>query len=86
MDMKGFVKAAKSGVVTVVFNKINDGGLRIMPCTLNPETSNHDIPEINSQREDSDHLVVWSMDRETWRSFRVNTVVDWYEGYPKDQT
>ena len=83
--INGFVDAAKQGVVTVVFDKINDGGRRVMPCTLNTELSNHNVPEILEQREkESEHLVVWCLDKEAWRSFRVDTLVEWYVG--QDQT
>ena len=82
MNMKGFVSKAKDGVVTVEFTKVNTGEKRIMPCTLNRELSHHNVPEILEQSEDNDHLVVWSLDKEAWRSFRVSTVTDWYEGYP----
>lgn len=81
-DINGFTAAAKKGVVTVEFNKIDTEELRVMPCTLNSELSNHNVPEILEQREESEHLVVWSMDKEAWRSFRVNTMIKWYEGYP----
>ena len=83
---KGFTKAAQAGVVTVEFTKIGTGELRVMPCTLNVELSGHNVPEILEQREDNDHLVVWCLDKEAWRSFRTETVIKWYEGYPKDQT
>lgn len=82
--INGFVDAAKQGVVTVVFDKINDGGRRVMPCTLNTELSNHNVPEILEQQETGDNLVVWSIDKQAWRSFRVNTLVEWYVG--QDQT
>lgn len=79
----GFIKAAQEGIVTVEFNKINNGGLRVMPCTLNVELSGHNVPEILEQREDSDHLVVWCLDKEGWRSFRSETLVKWYRGSPE---
>ncbi len=82
MDMKGFTKAAQAGIVTVEFTKIDTGELRVMPCTLNPELSGHNVPEILEQREESDHLVVWCLDKEGWRSFRTETVITWYEGSP----
>lgn len=75
----GFVDAAKKGVVTVEFTKIDSGELRVMPCTLNSEASNNNVPEVLEQKENSDHLVVWSMDKDAWRSFRVSTLVKWYE-------
>lgn len=80
--IKGFIDAAKKGVVTVEFNKIDTGELRVMPCTLNTELSNRNVQEVLEQREDNEHLVVWCIDKDAWRSFRVETVVRWYEGYP----
>lgn len=82
MNMDGFTKAALKGIVTVEFNKIDTGELRVMPCTLNRELSNHNVPEILEQKDDNDHLVVWSLDKDAWRSFRTSTVVRWYEGRP----
>lgn len=79
----GFLSAAKEGVVTVEFNKIDTGELRVMPCTLNTVLSNNNVPEIIEQQESNDHLVVWAMDKEAWRSFRVNTLVRWYQGEPQ---
>lgn len=79
--IKGFIEAAKKGVVTVEFTKIDTGELRVMPCTLNTEISNHNVPEILEQKESNDHLVVWCLDKADWRSFRVETVIKWYEGY-----
>jgi hypothetical protein len=84
-DMTGFTRAAREGVVTVVFKKIFDGEIRVMPCTLNVELSNHNVPEIMEQKETNDHLVVWCLDKEGWRSFRVDTVIEWYKGSPKEQ-
>ena len=81
---KGFIKAAQKGIVTVEFTKIDTGELRVMPCTLNRELSNHNVPEILEQKDENDHLVVWSMDKQAWRSFRVSTVKKWYEGYPNE--
>jgi len=82
MNMEGFTKAALEGIVTVEFNKIDTGELRVMPCTLNRELSNHNFPEILEQKDDNDHLVVWSLDKNDWRSFRSSTVVRWYKGRP----
>jgi hypothetical protein len=82
MNMNGFTKTAREGVVTVEFTKIDTDELRIMPCTLNPELSDHNVPEILDQKDDSDHLVVWALDKKAWRSFRRNTVKRWYKGAP----
>ena len=79
-----FLKTAQTGIVTVVFEKINDGGTRIMECTLSPEIMpNEKAYSTDSQRPENDHLAVWALDRGAWRSFRANTVTEWYEGKPK---
>lgn len=80
MDVEKFLVAAKKGVVTVVFKKLGDGEIRHMVCTLNPEASGGKVTTIVEQRAESDHIVVWAIDREAWRSFRVSTAIDWYEG------
>jgi len=80
-----FLEELKNGVVTVEFMKINDGGKRVMPCTLNPELSNHNVPEILEQVATNDNFVVWATDVEAWRSFRVSTVIEWYKGQPREE-
>lgn len=82
MNKEDFLKAAQQGAVTVVFEKINGGGKRIMPCTLNRELSNNNVPEVLEQNSESDHYAVWALDKEAWRSFRVDTVTEWHIGYP----
>lgn len=79
-DVNKFIEAAKVGVVTVVFEKIHNDGIRTMKCTLNRKLSKENIPEVFKQREQNDHIVVWALDRDAWRSFRVSTVIEWYNG------
>jgi hypothetical protein len=76
------VKALKEGVVTVTFEKINGGGTRVMPCTINEEILKDNgvaivIKEVNA---DSDHIAAWAIDKEAWRSFRLETVTSWVKG------
>jgi acylphosphatase len=82
IDMTGFVRAAQDGAVTVVFKKIYDGEIRTMPCTLNRELSKGNVPELIEQKDASDNIAVWALDKDAWRSFRVDTVLEWYKGYP----
>lgn len=80
-----FLKEAKQGIVTVVFTKIGTGETRVMPCTLKEDL----IPAkavIKDMDPNSDNLVVWSLDKDAWRSFRVNTVTDWYVGREKEKS
>jgi len=30
---------------------------------------------------DSDHIAAWAIDKEAWRSFRLETVTNWEIGY-----
>ncbi len=85
MEIKKFLDAARAGIVTVEFKKIDTGEVRVMPCTLNSKISNQNI-EIKEQSGDNDHLVVWSLDKDAWRSFRVNTVIEWYHGREKKKS
>lgn len=80
MEVEKFIAAAKAGVVTVTFKKLGDGEVRHMVCTLNPEMSGGKVQTIVEQRPETEHVVVWALDREAWRSFRVSTVIDWCEG------
>ena len=83
METEKFLKAAQEGVVTVVFEKINNGGTRAMKCTLNSDLMPEYTRNIMGQRPENDHIAVWALDRDAWRSFRVSTVTNWYEGEPK---
>ena len=83
MNTAKFIEEAKKGEVTVEFRKINTGELRIMVCTLNRELSGDKVPEILEQRDNSDHIAVWCLDKAAWRSFRCSTVERWYVGSPQ---
>ena len=77
-----FINLAKKGIVTVVFKKINTEEIRIMPCTLNSEIAGKNVV-VKDFDPQSDNIVVWCLDKDAYRSFRVNTVIEWYEGEPK---
>jgi hypothetical protein len=59
----------------VTFTKVN-GERRIMPCTLNPSL----IPEqpfketTKTKKSNPETMSVWCTDKQSWRSFRVNSV------------
>lgn len=81
MNTEEFLNYIKENVATVEFRKIGTDELRVMPCTLNPDVMGTSTTEVNQQAE-NEHLVVWSVDKDNWRSFRVETVERWYAGYP----
>lgn len=73
------IESLKSGVVEVTFTKISTGEVRVMPCTVNPDILLHEgiSSEIKDQNPDSEHLVVYALDKKAWRSFISNTVTGW---------
>lgn len=81
MNTQEFLNYIKENVATVEFRKVGTDELRVMPCTLNPDVMGTTTTEVDQQAE-NEHLVVWSVDKDNWRSFRVETVERWYAGYP----
>ena len=74
------IEALKRGTVTVTFEKINNGGIRVMPCTLNPvviEAHGIKTTTISNISSESQHLAAFALDKEAWRSFVCDTVLSW---------
>jgi len=76
------LKALKEGVVTVTFKKIGTDEIRIMPCTINEQTLTDAgvKPIVKDIDLDTEHFAAWAIDKEAWRSFRLDTVVSWALG------
>jgi hypothetical protein len=71
----------RGGIVSVKFNK-SDGSIRTMLCTKNPETiaENYTAPEKKTDRvrkESADVVVVFDLDKNDWRSFRLDSVIEY---------
>lgn len=75
MTKQEIVEQLKAKVLKVTFTKV-DGTERIMNCTLREDI----LPQAESMQEyDSrnhgDHIVpVWDIDKEAWRSFRLENL------------
>ena len=78
-EVGNLLEALKKGTVTVSFRKIDTGDLRVMPCTLNPTVleANGVTNKVNVQSTDTETFPVWSLDKDAWRSFRLDTVEGW---------
>ena len=78
-ETKSLLSALKKGTVTVTFRKIDSGELRVMPCTLNPTVleANGVTMSIDYTAPDMEAYPVWSLDKNAWRSFRLDTVEGW---------
>ena len=74
--MDKLLEALKEGVCIVTYTKIDTGESREMECTLKPELipGHHDI----GQNSKSDHILVYALDRDAWRSFRASTMTGWH--------
>lgn len=82
MNTSTIIEALKKGVVTIVFEKIDTKEIRTMPCTLNNDIHGQDFHFRNYASPDT--LVMYGLDVKAWRDVRVNTIIEWYEGYPKE--
>ena len=71
--------ALQKGTVQVTFRKIDTGEIRVMPCTLNPTVlkANGVTTDINFTPDGMEHFPVWSLDKNAWRAFRLETVEGW---------
>lgn len=78
-ESKALLEALKKGTVTVTFRKIDTGELRVMPCTLNPAIleANNVATKVNYEPQNMEAFPVWSLDKDAWRAFRLDTVEGW---------
>ena len=74
------VEGLKRNVMKVTFTKIN-GDERIMNCTLNeavlPEKPIEGYPSGIKKKENKDVLSTWDIDKDGWRSFRLDNVKEY---------
>lgn len=75
------IKLLKEKVVTIKFKK-KDDSVRKMVCTLSedylPETKeNIEVPEKKKKKENPNTIPVWDLEKLGWRSFRVDSVVEY---------
>ncbi len=45
---------------------------------------NGNLIEIKKYDSMSDTIIMYALDKNAWRDVRVNTIKEWYEGYPKE--
>lgn len=78
-ELSSLLEALQNGTVTVTFQKIDSDEIRVMPCTLNPIVlkANGINTTIENVNPETDHVAVWSLDKDAWRAFRVSTVLGW---------
>ena len=82
MNSQKIIDALHKGVVTIVFEKIGTGEIRTMPCTLNNDISKQQLEIKKYSSEET--IICYGLDVDAWRDVRVDTIKDWYQGYPKE--
>jgi hypothetical protein len=68
----------RNRVCEVTFTKVN-GEVRTMPCTLRKDlvpVYERKTPVKEASEKESATLSVWCIDKQAWRSFRVDSVTD----------
>lgn len=77
-EKQQLLNALNTGIVTVTFEKVGTGELRIMPCTLSPDLLKENGVDVKIEMNaESDHFACWALDKKAWRSFRLDTVKQW---------
>ena len=73
------IEALKKGTVTVTFQKVDSDEIRVMPCSLNPIVleANGIKTVVENIDPSTEHIAAWSLDKDAWRSFRLDTVLGW---------
>lgn len=77
-EKQQLLNALNTGIVTVTFEKVGTGELRIMPCTLSSDVLKENGVDVKIEMNaESDHFACWALDKKAWRSFRLDTVKQW---------
>ena len=68
----------KGNIVEIVFTKVN-GEQRNMRCTLDPDKLpvGRSPMEATNRKVNEDVLPVWDVEKNDWRSFRIDSVLDY---------
>lgn len=77
IDRNELIQMLKEAVITVNSTK-TDGTFRRMVCTLRddilPEQT--DVEEHIQRKVNTETLVVWDIEADGWRSFRIDSIID----------
>jgi len=67
------VKAASTGSVRVKYKHYRTGEVLTLVGTLEPELTRMTV----SQQDKNDHLLLFSIVDDEWKSIRVSTILEW---------
>ena len=78
MNRREMINELQSGICEVEFTKVN-GETRVMKCTLDPNiipaaTKEDPLSQKKVRAVNKEVLPVWDINKEQWRSFRIENV------------
>lgn len=73
MKRDQIVKKLKTGEVIVTFTK-KDGTERVMKCTLKEDLVPSSELESKGRKPNLEILSVWDLEKDAWRSFRLDSI------------
>ena len=75
LSKTNIIRMLESGIVNVKFTK-TDGTEREMKCTLMEQFAKPHVKKTDREKKQNDNiLAVWDVDKEDWRSFRLDSVI-----------
>ena len=83
MNLNELITTLKEKQIRVLFKK-KDGELRDMVCTLSEETIGTSNQTKAVKKRNPDVLPVWDVQKNAWRSFRLDSVVKILDGDTED--
>lgn len=75
-DKTSLMENLRKCVATVTFTKA-DNTIRVMLCTLMADKLPPIAEEHKKTRKENEHVLsVWDLEKNAWRSFKLNSVID----------
>jgi WYL_2, Sm-like SH3 beta-barrel fold len=74
--MSSYLNDLHNNICFVKFTK-KDGSIREMRCTLLPNLlpAKTDLEEHTQRKQPTESIAVWDLDKNDWRSFRVDSIL-----------
>ena len=79
-----YVKMLKESICVVDFTKVN-GDFRKMTCTLEPNILEENLQVVDyynktGKKPNDNVIAAWDINAKGWRSFRVDSIIDFVKG------
>ena len=79
LSKTNIINMLQSGIVNVKFTKV-DGTERVMKCTLVESiVVPHQRTTDKEKKANTNIISVWDVEKENWRSFRFDSIIDIYK-------